>query len=264
VDAYFKAGGNLLVFLDPIVDGTKFVSTGLEKVLARVGIDVRSAIVVESDESRLLPVSGVGMETFITKDYGDHPIVAPLEGIETLLRIALPLSASGAPPGKGPVPLLKSSEASWGETDLDDVATGKEPEMGDDDIAGPVTLGFAAQLPAFADKGADMPADEEAPEAPEKKEKKPARGRLVVFGDSDMLHSDLFGQLTLVNQEIVMGSMAWLTERPALISIAPKNPENVKLTLTDAQMKTVFFWIVVNMPVLAIILGVFVWWRRRK
>lgn len=260
VDAYFRAGGNLLVFLDPIVDGTKFVPTGLEKVLRRVGVDVRGAIVVESDESRLLPVSGVGMETFITKDYGDHPIVQPLEGIETLLRIALPLSASGT----GPRPLLKSSEASWGETDLENVATGQEPKMGDGDIPGPVTLGFAAQLPAFADKGADQGGEGEEPEEPGKEKKKPARGRLVVFGDSDMIQADLFGQLTLVNQEIVMGSMAWLTERPALISIAPKNPENIKLTLTDAQMKTVFFWIVVNMPVLAIILGVVVWWRRRK
>jgi hypothetical protein len=263
VDVYFKGGGNLLVFLDPIVDGTKFVPTGLEKVLRRVGIDVRSAIVVESDESRLLPVSGVGMETFITKDYGEHPIVGPLEGIETLLRIALPLSASGAPSGKGAVPLLKTSEASWGETDLDDVATGQEPEMGDDDIPGPVTLGFAAQLPAFENKGPEG-GEEEGMGGPDKEKKKPARGRIVVFGDSDMLHADLFGQLTLVNQEIVMGSMAWLTERPALISIAPKNPENVKLTLSDAQMKTVFFWIVVNMPVLAIILAVVVWWRRRK
>jgi hypothetical protein len=258
VETYFKGGGNLLVFLDPIVDGTRFVPTGLEKVLQVAGVDVRNAIVVESDESKLLPVSGVGMETFISRDYGEHPITAPLEGVDTIFRIALPLSASGTG-GVTPAPLVRSSASSWGETDLESVATGEAPEKGDDDIQGPVTLGFAATLPSLAPGGG---ADEKSEEGKDKK--KEARGRIVVFGDSDMLYSDFFGQLTLVNQEIVLGSVAWLTERPALISIAPKNPENVKLTLTDAQMKTVFFWLVINLPLIAIIAGVLIWWRRRK
>lgn len=263
VEKYLAGGGNLLIFLDPIIDGIKFVPTGLEQVLRKAGIDTRNAIIVESDESRLLSVSGVGMETFVTKDYGHHPISEPLEGLETLFRIVMPLSASGTG-GVVPTALVQTSEESWGETSLENVATGEEPGMEEGDLEGPLTIGFAAILPKFATpEGRDF--DEEGIEEnlPEKK-KKEAKGRLVVFGDSDMIHADLFGQLTLVNQEITMGSMAWLTQRPALISIAPKNPENVRLNLTDAQMKTIFYWIFINIPLLAIIIGVVVWWRRRK
>ncbi len=61
-----------------------------------------------------------------------------------------------------------------------------------------------------------------------------------------------------------MASIAWLVERPALISIPPKKPENVRLTLTEAQITSIFFWIIVNLPLIAIVAGVLVWWRRRK
>ena len=256
IEKYFTGGGNLLIFIDPIVDGTRFVDTGLEKVLAKAGIDARKAIIVESDESRLLPISGVGMETFLTADYGDHDIVLPLEGLASLFRIVTPLSRSGKGDAS-PTALVRTSEQSWGETDLEDAASSEEPEKEDSDIAGPLTLAFASVLPKFR----------QAPEDPDptvKKKKEESKGRLVVFGDSDMLQADLFDQLTFCNLELVLGSIAWLTERLTLISIAAKNPENVKLNFTNTQMRMISAWILLIMPFLAIIVGIVIWLRRRK
>ncbi|MFH1435794.1 MAG: GldG family protein [Pseudomonadota bacterium] len=257
IEQYFTGGGNLLVFIDPIVDGTRFVDTGLEKVLAGAGIDARKAIIVESDESRLLPVSGVGMETFVTADYGDHDIVVPLAGLASLFRIVTPLSRSGKGDAS-PVPLVRTSGQSWGETDLEDAASSEEPQKEDSDIAGPLTLAFASILPGFK----QAPEDPDPSVNTEKKEE--AKGRLVVFGDSDMLQADLFEQLTFCNLELVLGSIAWLTKRPSLISIAAKNPENVKLNFTNTQMRMISLWILLVLPLLAVIAGIVIWLRRRR
>jgi hypothetical protein len=264
VEQYLADGGNLLLFLDPIIDGTKFVPTGLEKTLSMAGIDARQAIAVESDDARLLPVSGVGMETFVSRDYSDHPITKPIEGIHSLFRIVMPLQSSSSG-GASPTPLVKTSDKSWGETNLENIGSDEEPVKAEEDIPGPLTIGFASQLPRYA-SGETKRQDEGEEGTEEAKEKAPveARGRVVVFGDSDMLSSELFAQLTLANQELVIDSIAWLVERPALISIPPKSPENVRLTLTDAQMRTFFYWIFINLPLLAIIAGIIVWWRRRK
>jgi len=268
IEIYVREGGNLLLFLDPVIDSGKFIPLGLEKVLAMGGIETKNAIVVENDESRLLPVSGVGMETFVTSDYGEHQITKPIEGIPSLFRIAIPLNSFNKE-GVSAVALVKTSEKSWGETDLEKAGSGETPEKSQEDIPGPIVLGYAVQTQVSEEtkmqkedkENGEKGKDEEEKD---KKKEKEARGRIVVFGDSDMLSQELFSQLTLANQELVVDSIAWLTERQSLISIPPKNPENVRLNLTNSQMNTILFWIFINMPAIVIACGIIIWWRRRK
>jgi len=56
----------------------------------------------------------------------------------------------------------------------------------------------------------------------------------------------------------------WLTAEEDLISIRPKPPESQHLDLTQAQMRKILFLGVIGMPILIIVGGVGVWWRRRR
>jgi ABC-type uncharacterized transport system involved in gliding motility auxiliary subunit len=65
------------------------------------------------------------------------------------------------------------------------------------------------------------------------------------------------------NRDLVMNMMNWLSSDEDLISIRPKEPEDRRLSLNRAQMTTIFYTSVVGLPVLVILAGLGVWWRRR-
>ena len=57
--------------------------------------------------------------------------------------------------------------------------------------------------------------------------------------------------------------MNWLTADEDLISIRPKDPEDRRITMTRSQMTMLFYTSVIFFPLIIIISGVGVWWRRR-
>ena len=85
--------------------------------------------------------------------------------------------------------------------------------------------------------------------------------RMVVFGDSDFVSNDA---LTGGDQDLFMSAMNWLLDRNELMAIAPKPIEEVKLNLTDKQLRNLFWINVVGIPLLAVAGGLLVWGRRRK
>jgi len=65
------------------------------------------------------------------------------------------------------------------------------------------------------------------------------------------------------NRDLLMNMMNWLTSDEDLISIRPKEPEDRKLNMTARQMGMVFYESVVMIPLLIVVAGVGVWWKRR-
>jgi ABC-type uncharacterized transport system involved in gliding motility auxiliary subunit len=61
----------------------------------------------------------------------------------------------------------------------------------------------------------------------------------------------------------MLNMMNWLSSDEDLISIRPKEPEDRRLSLTVQQMRRVFYSSVVFLPLLVIVAGFMVWWRRR-
>ena len=89
-----------------------------------------------------------------------------------------------------------------------------------------------------------------------------AATRIVVFGDSDFASN---AQLANVgNAELLANSMNWLVEREALVGIAPKRPEQVRLSLSSSQLMRVLWLVLAVLPGLAILSGVWVHFRRRR
>jgi len=86
-------------------------------------------------------------------------------------------------------------------------------------------------------------------------------GRFVTVGSSDWASNYILRFQG--NRDLFMNMMNWLSSDEDLISIRPKEPEDRRLTLTRAQMRTVFYSSVVLLPLAVIAAGFSVWWRRR-
>jgi ABC-type uncharacterized transport system involved in gliding motility auxiliary subunit len=253
LDRYLAAGGRLLLLLDPIIEGDAFQPTGLEALAAKRGIRLDNDLVLETDPRRLVSESPV---TFLISEFTPHAAVKALAvpdsaGQEIKAQIgAYPVvlsaarSLAAAEGGEIVADVLaKSSEGAWGETDVASLGTGERaPEKGPTDLAGPLPLAMAAQL-AATDKGEG--------------------GRLVVVGDSDFLSEELYVSASLYNRDLWSGAVGWLTARKDLISIAPKNPERVQLSLTEEDVGTIWV-IVIGEVVLMLVLGVAMWLVRRR
>jgi len=250
---YLEGGGRLLLLLDPIVEGERFIPTGLERVVAGAGIGLASDIMLEVDPRRVVSDTPF---TFVASEFSGHDAVRPLslpEGTPAEVREqmgAYPVVLSTArslthAEGTGAVAdvLAKSSAASWGEVDLASVGTGGTvPEKGEEDTAGPAILAMASVIGAQDGK-------------PE--------GRLAVVGDSDFLSEELFVNAGLFNRDFWTSLVGWLTAREDLISIAAKNPEHVRLNLTEEDVSLVWK-VVIGEVILVLIAGALMWIRRRR
>ncbi|HYL05103.1 MAG TPA: GldG family protein [Thermoanaerobaculia bacterium] len=237
--AYLRSGGRMLVLLDPTLQGSSLVETGLEGWLAAYGVKVGRDIVVDPAN----PMPFFGSETLFVKDYGEHPITKAMRSGSLPVLVSLARSA-----GKGEAPagadvkateLLRTSSQGWGETDL---AHLDQVTKGDKDVPGPVSLGVAVEIKGGA--GA-----------------RPAR--LVAYGDSDFATNQLV-RANGTNAMLLANSLNWLVERETLLGIPPKKTEQVRLSLTAGELRTVYVLSLLVLPGLAAAAGIYVYFRRRR
>jgi ABC-type uncharacterized transport system involved in gliding motility auxiliary subunit len=239
LSVYVRAGGRLLILLDPTLAGGTLVDTGLEGWLAADGVKVGRDIVVDPAN----PLPFFGSETLFVKDYGDHPITKAMRSgnLPVLVSLARSVAKGEAPAGSNMLvtELLRTSSQGWGETDLahlDQVA------KDDKDVPGPVSLGVAVEIKGGA--GA-----------------RPAR--MVVFGDSDFATNQLV-RANSTNAMLLANSLNWLVERESLLGIPPRKTEQVRLNLTAGELRTVYVLTLLLLPGLAVGTGIYVHFRRRR
>ena len=91
--------------------------------------------------------------------------------------------------------------------------------------------------------------------------KQEAKAALLVVGDGDFAKNTHFP--VLGNSSLFLNSVNFLAEQEDLIDITPRNYEQAAVELTNVQMKATFFISAILFPLLALLLGVFLWWRRR-
>ena len=260
-DRFLGDGGRMMILVDPqLAEEGALGEENLVAWLAGYGIEMPRAIVV--DPAKLLPFFGA--ETIFAESYGSHPITEALRQarLTTVFALARPVGAAdGAQPA--PVELVRTSGEGWGETDLENLGA---VDHGDEDVAGPVGLAVAVEL-AGADPSAEPPAEvasepDGAPGTGEETSANPSAGRLVVFGDSDLATNAQLG--TAGNATLVVNSLNWLVERQSHLGIAPKEPEDIRLTLTPAERR-IFLWLVIlGIPSACAIVGIWVTLRRRR
>jgi ABC-type uncharacterized transport system involved in gliding motility auxiliary subunit len=237
---YLAAGGHALLLLDPILPGPGAppLDLGFGGLLGKYGIKLGNDLVV--DPANALPM--IGAETVLANKYGSSPIVSGLsaEGLPVILPLARSVTKAEKPPeGLTETMLVETSPEGWGETNLKDLDAGikKDPE----DTQGPVSL--AVSLSA-----ADAKADAKMP-------------RLVVIGNSRFAANGAIENGA--NGTLFANAAHWLVGSDKQVGIPPKTPAQTSLSLTDAQVNRLAWAAVVGLPGLAVLLGIWVWYRRR-
>ena len=277
LQTYLEQGGRLLALIDPLTD------TALEGLLARWGVALGNDIVV--DPARQLPfVSAANL--FVTT-YTQHPIVEKMKTLMTLYPLARSVRpANPVPAGLTVTPLALTSESGWGETQTSVATFQFNPG---EDLKGPVSIAVASERvmaatesgnppqagrrgsPDAAGGGATEPGAPRRLASPSEAKggggEVPGRNgapatRLVVFGDSDFIVNAQVGNVG--NKDMLLGATYWLIEQEQLIGIGPKPIESIKLNLTGGQLTGAFWLSFAGFPLLFGMLGIGMWWLRRK
>ncbi|MEP6994434.1 MAG: Gldg family protein, partial [Acidobacteriota bacterium] len=240
LEKYLAAGGRLLLLLDPVLPGAGSPPPdfGLKALLDKYGVVLGNDLVV--DPANALPM--VGAETVLANRYGGHAITRSLsgEGLPLIFPLVRSVTRAQKPPdGIVEAMLVETTPDGWGETNLKQLEGGIKKEPGD--TQGPVSLAVAVE--------------------PDPKKTDPKAPRIVIVGNSRFASSGALANGA--NGLFFANAVHWLAGSEKQIGIAPKTPEQASVSLTDSQVKRIGIASILGMPGLVVVLGLWVWYRRR-
>ena len=90
---------------------------------------------------------------------------------------------------------------------------------------------------------------------------KKGEGRFIALGTSALASNVYLGFQG--NRDLFMNMINWLAAEEDLISIRPKPPESQHLNMTARQMNQIFYLGLIGLPLVIVVTGTMVWWRRR-
>ena len=234
--SYEEGGGRELIMLDNVVrigrDEPPADNAGLLKVLEDWGVTVNKDLVLD--------LSGVGQllqlppEVPMILTYESHPITQPLTRVPTAFPLARSIDSKSA--DKTTISkLFGTSEDSVAVTSIGPGGA-IDPKKGK---KGPLTLAVAGTYNAATP------------------------GRFVVVGTSLWSQNSLMGSRSLGNRDLLANMINWLSSDEDLISIRPKVPEDRPLTVTNNNLKSIFWLSFVIFPLGVVAIGMATWWKRR-
>ncbi len=228
VQAWVDKGGKLLLMLDP--EHNDDMATFLEHYHVTLGKDM----VIDASGVGQLFGAGPGMP-LVTHYDQKNPITKGFN-IMTFYPYACSLTPMSDKGGYKMTELLKTSKQSWAETNY---ASGSVAFNEGQDRRGPIDIGLIV-------------------------EKDLAHGKtiLALFGDSDFAKNGYFKNEG--NRNLFLNTINYLAEEEDQISIRPKQVDDRRLTLTQADVSTLFYLVVIAIPLIVIIIGVVIFIRRNK
>jgi len=246
IQRYLKQGGRLLMlFRHASLD--KVAGTGLERMLEGWGVAVTRSVVVDRDNSYNSD------NNILVSDFADHPLTKPLRGTARLHMI-IPRAISKAERGANPADAAEVQELAWtsssgrfithtrADTRTSFPVFTEQP----DDPVGRIPLMVAVEKGAIRGVTADR-----------------GSTRMVVCGDSLMLSNGTIESLW--NREFATYAVNWLLARnELLVGLTPQPIKEYKLSMTRSQQMRVSWLLVGGMPGSVLLVGLFVWLRRRK
>jgi len=237
IKKYVENGGRALFLLDPPLKlGRKEISDNkpLVDLLASWGVTPEKDLLL--DENPVSQLVGLDATVPLVTSYESHPIVSELTGTATGFPISRSLDTKNT--DKTTVTKLFSTSAnSFATTNLSSPEIRIDPNK---DKKGPFTLAAAVTYNTG---------------------KPNSQGRFVVVGSSRWI-SNSFLRFN-GNRNLMLNMMNWLSSDEDLISIRPKEQEDRRINLTRAQFFTLRSVSQFLLPLIVVIGGVMVWWRRR-
>jgi ABC-type uncharacterized transport system involved in gliding motility auxiliary subunit len=90
----------------------------------------------------------------------------------------------------------------------------------------------------------------------------PTKMRVAIIGDVDFVTNGYI-QNAQANAALFRNTIAWATAQESLIAVPTIAPIDRKVFLTNDQSTLIFYSCVIGLPLLFIVTGIAVWWRRR-
>ena len=258
IDAYLKGGGRMVGLFDPSTPETynRLISQwGL--FLANRHPQTNELLSIADAVSN---VAGEELTPLLQKANLQYPPSSSplLQGITITDQIDVTFFPEAAaidtwappqelPPSVRIVPIGITTPASWLEADTEDVSY-------DSELDRPGSFSIAVVVEANATLAVDATGGiTEAQRHP--------RTRFVLFGDSDFVKNKFFASSD--NADFFLNSVNWLADDHELISIRPKVFPYRELVVTTRERDFIKWssWFVP--PLIMLIFGVVVWWRRR-
>lgn len=225
---FIDHGGKALIMLDPESPAD------IAQFMANYKVTVRSDMVIDVSGMGQLFGAGPGMP-LVTSYNQDHVITKGFN-VMTFYPYACSVTPQSDKGDFTITSLFSSSENSWAEADYTSGQVSFDPAQ---DVQGPVTLAVVVQKDLAQGKSA-----------------------LALFGDSDFAQNGYFNQQGNVN--LFLNTVNFLAEEEDLISIRPKELDDRRLTMTQADVSGLFYLVVIAIPVLVIIMGVVVYIKRNR
>jgi len=237
IKKFVEDGGRALFLLDPPLKmGRSEIADNdaLTAVLQSWGVTVDKDLIL--DMNPIGQLAGLGPQVALVTSYDSHPIVSEMKGTATGFPLSRSIDVkSGA---KTTVEkLFGSSDSSLATNKLD---SPKVDPADPKNRKGPMTIAAAGSYNTG---------------------KENSQGRFVVIGSSAWAANSFINFNG--NRDLALNAMNWLSSDEDLISIRPKEPEDRRIIMTRAQMNLVRTTSQFLLPLIVIVAGVSVWWRRR-
>jgi len=240
--AYLKAGGGVLMLLDPAP------LANVSRFLASMGIVLGDGVVVEPDR-RVLGAEGLAavVEFFKRGNPVCDPPANPIAS-GVILPSARTVDVAGPVPGIDAESVARTGPNAWAVADPERARRGDEPSEARHDVHGPASVVVMAEVGAGDGEGT-------------------RRGRLVIVGDADFA-SDAYLDL-LGNRDLALNAVAWTGGEETLAGhrnaavpevTRPLSP----LVLTERDARRVFLATVVFTPGFVLLGGVALVAARRR
>jgi len=232
---YMNNGGSLIAMVEPkiLMDLGSSPERLADYLSADWGIALDDVLVM--DLAINPPTIAVGNP----RDYGTHAITEDLRtrNVVTLFPTSRSLQG-GANTALTSVPLVKTSDQTWGETDMAGLQNNQVSADPNQDLIGPLTLAYAV-------------------------ENSQAGSRLVVFGDSEFAADGNFE--AYANGDLFTNSVDWAAAQEGLINLTPKQQTQRFLVLPQRYaMNLILLGSVFVLPGAILISGIIVWLQRRR
>src|SRR2546423_559536 len=239
---FWDKQGRILVLVDPSPKTPK-----LSAFLNELGVKV--------NDDRLMAFVRTGIEELaIIRDVqarflGGNPVTKRLENVRGLFfggTSSITLEPDRVRAANIRLqPLIESEKGYFAETDYNTSDQNKLQADAQKSPKTPLTIGVAVEKGGSGDEHISMNSS-----------------RMVVVSNATFIQNSALTQ-DQQGLDFVSASANWLLSREQLIGIAPKIPKTLTFTLNEEALRSLRWVVLILMPLVFVVLGTAVWWKRR-
>jgi ABC-type uncharacterized transport system involved in gliding motility auxiliary subunit len=234
---YVQNGGRAFFMLDPPVQfGRSAIAANdaLTGLLQSWGVTLDKNMIL--DLNPVGQLAGLGPQVALVTTYSSQPIVAQMRGN----AVGFPLSRSLDIKSTDKTSVEKLFDSSSSSLATSNLSSPEVSVADPNNRKGPLTIAAAGTYNTG---------------------KQNSQGRFVVTGSSSWAANRFLGFNG--NGDLAVNAVNWLSSDEDMISIRPKQQEDRRITMTRAQLNLVRATSQFILPLMVVVAGTLVWWKRR-